>query len=311
MRWLWVASPLVLLHIDAVCCCAHRSLLLLNTRYVNHAYCQPPPEVLGPVAATPGGPRRRVWAQGLVLMPSASLRHLQLWSDYYLRWDRTVERVRWQLSSLSGWAAQASRRDALQDMLDNVETAPAQPSDGISRKKYVLVTSRRCVSGHAFCVGMRGVPSHCAHTYGACWCRLHLLAVAARQAAGRRTLLQRALTVMPRLAFSGAASCARAVVARSARPAARCSGASPLTLAKMPRTAYVLQRSARWPATRSLAAPLMVCHVCGCVCGRGEAGCCPTAIGSCVSQLRRTHRPVQPGPPVNTVEICDGGCAER
>ena len=30
-----------------------------------------------------------------------------------------------------------------------------------------------------------------------------------------------------------------------------------------------------------------------------------------VSQLRRTHRPVQPGPPVDTVEICDGGCAER
>ena len=311
MRWLWVASPLVLLHIDAVCCCAHRSLLLLNTRYVNHAYCQPPPEVLGPVAATPGGPRRRVWAQGLVLMPSASLRHLQLWSDYYLRWDRTVERVRWQLSSLSGWAAQASRRDALQDMLDNVETAPAQPSDGISRKKYVLVTLRRCVAAMLFvwvCEGYRRIALTLMVPAGG---RLHLLAVAARQAAGRRTLLQRALTVMPRLAFSGAASCARAVVARSARPAARCSGASPLTLAKMPRTAYVLQRSARWPATRSLAAPLMVCHVCGCVCGRGEAGCCPTAIGSCVSQLRRTHRPVQPGPPVDTVEICDGGCAER
>ena len=310
MRWLWVASPLVLLHIDAVCCCAHRSLLLLNTRYVNHAYCQPPPEVLGPVAATPGGPRRRVWAQGLVLMPSASLRHLQLWSDYYLRWDRTVERVRWQLSSLSGWAAQASRRDALQDMLDNVETAPAQPSDGISRKKYVLVTSRRCVSGHAFCVGMRGVPSHCAHTYGACWWSSAPACSSGKAGSGSEDVV---------------AACADCDAAfgffRRRKLCACCGGTFCTSCCSMQRriaadTGEDAKDSVRAAAKCALASNAELGRLshgvpCVCVCGRGEAGCCPTAIGSCVSQLRRTHRPVQPGPPVDTVEICDGGCAER
>ena len=43
-------------------------------------YRKPSDDVLRPVVDPTTGRKRRVWAQGLVLMPCASLRHLHLWS---------------------------------------------------------------------------------------------------------------------------------------------------------------------------------------------------------------------------------------
>ena len=64
---------------------------------------------------------------------------------YYLHWDSVVERVRWQMSSVKGWAAQATRRDQLRDMLasaDDVEelgtgAGAADSADAATQRSYV------------------------------------------------------------------------------------------------------------------------------------------------------------------------------